>query len=174
MLALAHAAPKPSHPETKEERETRYAEIADALEAQGKFNLPGYSRTESALLVIAIAYHESGFAKDVDVGPCYRNMNGKGPQCDRGAAKCLMQLHIPDWPTREDCFATGIAAARSALTKCKHLMAHERLAGLSGSCDRGRAGSREIFDMFTRIRGIHTYQVAQAKREAARKEAKSK
>jgi hypothetical protein len=44
-------------------------------------------------MALGVAWHESGFAPDVDLGPCYRGADGKGPRCDGGDAHSMWQLH---------------------------------------------------------------------------------
>ena len=47
-------------------------------------------RVKSALLLLSVAFWESGFRPDVDRGQC------KPPECDNGAAFSLWQLHPED------------------------------------------------------------------------------
>lgn len=42
---------------------------------------------------LGVAWHESGFMPDVDLGPCYLGRDGKGSRCDGGNAHSMWQLH---------------------------------------------------------------------------------
>lgn len=172
--------------ETPAEGKARYAEIADAMlmvaydpSEPSAFQGPT-GRGRTLALMLSIAWHESGFRKDVDLG--------RGPMSrgDSGRSWCLIQAQLgspgPDgrtpgrvvlgpkgtltWTTaaevrrnplagglvalggedlvadRQLCIRTGLRAARKSLSGCRSLPVLERLAGLSGSCDRGRKESR--------------------------------
>lgn len=102
------------------------------------------SRREQALLV-AVAYHESGFAPDVDIGPCYRGPKNNSGRCDGGLAVSMWQIQSVGEDARE-LFADRRKAARRALLAMRRSAArcvpkHGREAGLrayaSGSCERG-------------------------------------
>jgi hypothetical protein len=102
LAILLHLAP-PAHAyeaipgwhETPEERLHRYYAIASdvstvALEVcRGNVSCAKHA-VEHAL---GVAFHESAFAPDVDLGPCYRGKDGKGPRCDGGNAHSMWQLH---------------------------------------------------------------------------------
>lgn len=142
----------PGHDEAVEARRERYASIArDIAHVAG-------NRHDAALLT-SVAWHESGFAHDVDVGPtCYR---GKGyeSRCDAGRAVGLTQLHL----TRAEAakvradrrygLTLGLAAIKRSLATCAKNAEPLRFAGLSGSCARGHAGSRRIHAIHVRIDG---------------------
>lgn len=158
--------PFPGWEETTAERRDRYAEIGRDLYAYvyhpdtkpvfgGK---KGRARTASLLL--AIAYHESGFAKDVDKGPCYRGKSGNSARCDSGMSACLMQIHIGDGSTpegwtqkdlfadRKKCFAAGLRLIRRSFAACKSLPIKHRLnAYASGSCAKGHEGSERLMNL---------------------------
>ncbi len=148
----------PGHDETPEARNGRLAEIAQVFAAEAP-RLPGFSADAALALALATAYHESGFALDVDIGPCYRGKDGKNGRCDHGRAKCLFQLHARVWPDRTACVRVGVSAVRQSLRMCDHLPPRDRLAGLSGSCTRGAKGSREIFAIADNMRA----KIARAK-----------
>lgn len=116
-LMVAKASPErlaalPAYPgweETAEERLERYKGIADAAVKVGK------TKGRVATL-LAISFHESGWARDVDLGPCYRGVDGKSVRCDGGRAACMMQVRTdahPQWKaedlfaSREECFRVG-------------------------------------------------------------------
>lgn len=172
--------------ETRDEGKARYAEIADAMlrvaydpSEPAAFRGPT-GRGRTLALMLSIAWHESGFRRDVDLGI------GSMARGDSGRSWCLIQAQLgspgPDgktpgrvllgaggtltWTTASEvrrhppasglvdlggedlvadrrlCIRTGLRAARKSLTGCRSLPALERLAGLSGSCDRGRKESR--------------------------------
>lgn len=95
LAALIHAAaPRGSSyapHETAEERSERYTWIAlDVLVVSASEPpLPGLSREQTALVLLAVADHESGFAADVDSGDCAATHLGR---CDGGRAVGLMQV----------------------------------------------------------------------------------
>ncbi len=70
------ATPPPGWSETTEQRLERYTEIATDAEAVGKTQ-------RWSTLIIATAFHESGFRIDVDKGPCAKGW------CDGGASSCM-------------------------------------------------------------------------------------
>lgn len=177
ILALAapldRASPDrefPGFEETVDERSARYTSIAADLErfvfaeeTKPVFAGP-HGRARTAALLLSIAYHESGFAKDVDVGPCYRGKSGKSSRCDSGMSACLMQLHIGDGKTAEGwtqadlfadrtkCFAAGLRLVRGSFGACRALPLRHRLAAYaSGSCAHGHAASEALMDMAERF-----------------------
>ena len=139
----------PGHEETTEVRAERYASIARDIAAEG------HTR-EGAALLLAVTWHESGWAHDVDVGRCYRGP-GWEKRCDAGRAVCIAQLQLPR-PQREEartdrrtCLRMGLVAVRRSLAVCRRSAPPHRFAGLSGSCSRGLRGSREIFAIHGRV-----------------------
>lgn len=113
-LALAsvpveRAKNPPGWEESPELRAQRYEHIAADLAAVAydPRERPAYdgpqARARTAALMLGVAIMESGLARDVDLGPCFRGSNGTGPRCDRGRAFCLMQVHAdgPGRTTRE-------------------------------------------------------------------------
>jgi hypothetical protein len=161
----------PGWAETVAERKERFTSIASDLEAfvfdeKTRPVFGGdHGRARTAALVLAVAYHESGFMKDVDIGPCYRGKSGQSARCDSGKSACLMQIRIADGKTpegytreelfkdRRKCFEAGLRLLRSSLGMCKHLPLKHRLAAYaSGSCDKGLDGSERLMalaDKFT-------------------------
>lgn len=97
----------PGYEETKEERHARYESIAADIEAvvsKGD-GIHGKPEQDAAVLV-AVTYLESGFAKDVDVGPCYRP-TADNQRCDSGRAACIAQIRIRDGVTSEHTHGIG-------------------------------------------------------------------
>jgi hypothetical protein len=102
LAILLHLAPVtrayealPGWSETPVERLHRYYAIAAdvssvAIEVCHGNRACAMGAVTSAL---GIAWHESAFAPDVDLGPCYRGKDGKGPRCDGGNAHSMWQLH---------------------------------------------------------------------------------
>jgi len=138
-LALSASPPEraknpPGWDETVEVRRRRYESIASDLAAvvydpDVRPLYPGpRGRAQTAALLLAIAVEESGLARDVDLGPCYRGSSGTGPRCDRGRAFCLLQVHADGiggrtregwtggelFDDRRKCFRAGLSLARSS------------------------------------------------------------
>lgn len=99
---LAQAPQLPGWEETALQKQERYEQIANALYevAYDPNTKPlfvgGTGRASTAATVLAIAFFESGFAHDVDVGPCYRGKPGTPffKRCDGGLAVGLMQVRV--------------------------------------------------------------------------------
>ena len=170
--AKARASQLPGHAETSVEKSTRYESIAkdlfdvvyDPKETPLFRGAKGRART--AALVLAVAYHESGFAHDVDVGPCYRGRDGQGARCDHGRSACLMQLHVGDGKTiqgytqeelfsdRKKCFRAGLGLLRKSFSECRLQDPRHRLnAYASGVCDHGEDGSERLMAMMDKFAG---------------------
>ena len=159
----------PGWEETPEQRLHRYYSIAAdvsvvALEVC-KGNVECAKRQVTAGL--GVAWHESGFAPDVDLGPCYRGKDGKGQRCDGGNAYSMWQLrplgcatgpHAPPGPCAEAvAFRDRRVAFREAIKRmgrsqkeCARIFApkDEQLAVYSGGgCKLPMAivRSRELF-----------------------------
>lgn len=162
--------PFPGWAETVAERRERFTAIAADLESFvfDEKTRPvfggAHGRARTAALVLAVAYHESGFMKDVDIGPCYRGKNGQSTRCDSGKSACLMQIRIADGKTpegytreelfkdRRKCFESGLRLLRSSLGMCKHLPLKHRLAAYaSGSCDKGWEGSEVLMSLAEKL-----------------------
>jgi hypothetical protein len=160
----------PGWTETTSEREARYRSIASDLETfvfdpETKPAFAGESgRGRTAALLLAIAYHESGFAKDVDQGPCYRGPRGRNTRCDSGMSACLLQIHLGNGKTpegwtqadlfadRKKCFAAGLRLVRASFGACRDLPLRDRLSAYaSGSCAHGAEASRALMDLAERL-----------------------
>lgn len=132
----------PGWSETAEERTERYRGIAHAAA------VVGVDRHTTATL-LAISFHESGWARDVDLGPsCYRGADGKSVRCDSGRASCMMQVRTDvhtQWTAaelfgdREKCFRAGLEIVRRSQRACSKLGPDFALdAYASGSCLDGK------------------------------------
>jgi hypothetical protein len=135
-----HVADLPTYPsatETREERAARLEAIAEDIAAVALREDPGAlgSPKRVAAYLIAVASLESGFARDVDLGPCDPQRIAKRG-CDGGRAKTLWQLHgVGGWPTRQEAARRALGAVRLSLRACQRLPASQRLAlYASGSC----------------------------------------
>lgn len=147
----------PTYPEAKEtavEREERYREIArDVAEVVFAESSPGQRRRSAALLV-GIAWHESGFAKDVDLGPCAPRRLAIGG-CDSGRAKGLWQIQAYEVPSRQDGARLALRLARRSLVACRKQAIPLQLAAYaSGTCEskQGQIRSRELWAMVEKLR----------------------
>ena len=164
------ADPLPGHEETVAEKTARYASIAEDVysvvydpDTQPLYAGPK-GRARTAILVLAIAYHESGFSQDVDGGPCYRGADGLSPRCDFGRSACIMQINVGDgtspegytkaelFADRKKCIRSALARIRSSMGECKHLDEKHRLnAYASGVCTRGDEQSEELWSLAQRF-----------------------
>lgn len=155
MAALPQWA---GHEETVVEKRSRYVAIAIDLEdaVLASEPLPGMNRRRTAATLLGIAFMESGFARDADVGPCATDK-----RCDRGASACLMQIKVGGGTTREGwtreelfadrtkCFRAGLAKARNSMRACDG----ELTAYAVGHCDSliGKAAGRSRLAMGRRV-----------------------
>ncbi len=153
----------PGWTETPEARGARYASIAAdvataATDACGEHGEACQRR--SAAILVGLAWHESGFAPDVEApGGCYRGRDGKSPRCDSGRAATLWQLQ-GSAEERVLWLADRVQAARTALRRagrslgaCRKLPVEERLAAYAGGrCDGAEAlrRARELHAAVTR------------------------
>jgi hypothetical protein len=173
LAPLDRASPDREFPgwtETSDERLARYGSIAAdlstfVLDPETKPAFGGDAgRARTAALLLAIAYHESGFAKDVDLGPCYRGPRGRSSRCDSGMSACVLQIHLGNGKTpegwtqadlfadRRKCFAAGLRLVRASLGACRHLPLRDRLSAYaSGSCAHGAEASRALMDLAERL-----------------------
>ena len=133
----------PGWAETVDQRTARYESIANdiaavVLDPEEKPLYGGpQGRGQTAALIVAVAFMESGFAPDVDKGPCYRGKDGKGLRCDSGRSASIMQIMVGDGRTKDgwkkaDLFQDRTKAVRAAL----HLM------HMSFAWGRSRVGAR--------------------------------
>ena len=165
----------PGWEETPTQRRARYAAIAEDLfqvaydpKVSPLYDGP-FARARSASLVLAVAFHESGFAADVDRGPCYR-FNQHESRCDYGRSACIMQVQVGPGRTREGytqadlfadrkkCFRAGMAILRASMSRCRHLPERQWLnAYASGTCTKGQARSREMHDLAAKFATLYPY-----------------
>ena len=123
-LSIADAPAFPGWSETQAQRLERYHGIAEAAVAVGRDR-----RTVAKLL--AVSFHESGWARDVDLGPaCYRGKDGKSTRCDSGRAACMMQVRVDvhkQWTAAElfgdraKCFTAGLEILEKSERACVSL-----------------------------------------------------
>jgi hypothetical protein len=139
LLLVRVVAPPSGTTETRDELVARLRSIAvDAAAASNE-------SPADALLILAVAQHESGFALDVDKGPC------RPGTCDGGHAACMLQIWAgPErraalFADRQLCFRTGLHALKHArLAECP--APEMQFAGYAGGgCSRGARGSRELY-----------------------------
>lgn len=146
----------PEATETVEERTGRYMEISkDIAEVVMETEKTSAAKRRAAALLTGIAWHESGFAKDVDIGPCAPGRLKKGG-CDRGRARGLWQIQAYEVPTRKDGARLALKLARRSITACKKLPAKAQLAAYAGGTCTSKMGqkrSAELFAMVGRLRG---------------------
>jgi len=160
----------PGWEETVEDRRERFAAIATAVRnvAFDPAEKPVFGgergRARTAALLLAIAWHESGYSRDVDLGPCWRGRANDGPRCDHGRAHCLLQVHARDGKTlegwtpaelhadREKCFRAGLHIVQRSFAACRKNPPQHRLAAYaSGRCDAGQSGSERLLALGERF-----------------------
>lgn len=148
LLSLSIVGPPKGQTESTEALRVRLESIADDASAVAKTDA-------DALLILAVAEHESGFALNVDRGPC------RPGTCDNGQAACMMQIHANAerraelFADRRECFRVALAALHSSAVACKSLPPEERFAAYaSGGCisTAGRKSSRELFALWRKWR----------------------
>jgi len=111
LLALAphdRQRPPPGWQETRDAYEARLGSIAGDIAAAAE------GSRERAVKLIGVAWHESGFAADVDAGRCANESAGR---CDGGRAVSLWQLQDRDRERREVYRGNRREAAREALRR---------------------------------------------------------
>lgn len=150
LAAVLAAAPHGSSyaPESGEQLEARYASIVqDAILVGRERPLPGLSARQTAVVLLAVAHRESGFAGDVDAGKCADTARGR---CDRGRAVCLLQVQARSSEERAElagdrraCFRRGLAILAAGHSMCRKAP-YAVFAG--GMCESAAAvkGSKEI------------------------------
>lgn len=166
-------AARPQYPgweESESDKQARYQAFAEDLYAvvYDPAEAPLFgghkARAHTAALVLAVAYKESGFAADVDRGPCYRGKDGRSSRCDGGQSACTLQIKLGRGSTaegwdqselfadRKKCFRAGLALMRRSYKACSQEGPDYRLnAYASGVCGRGYGKSRERIALARRI-----------------------
>jgi len=152
---LAAAPAYPGWAETAPERRARYESIAtDVVTAaeQAPIFKGNDAVRATVAYALAAAFHESGFAADVDLGPCFRGRDGKGPRCDGGLAVSMWQLRTGGEERelfehhRLAAALEGIRRIRRSLGACRKNPPELRLAGYaSGRCTMGYKEAKEIY-----------------------------
>ena len=140
--------------ESPDEGRARYTEIAKAVTkvvydetVTPVFQGP-HGRASTAALLLSIAYHESGFRRDVDLGI------GKLAR-GSGVDSCLMQIRVGRGQTsqgwshgdlvtdREKCFRAGLNLVRKSFGACRRLDPRDWLSGYTtGRCTENEPLSR--------------------------------
>lgn len=156
----------PEAQETPDLAKARYNDIAKAMVnvAYDPTFRPLYSGTRARLrslsLIFAIAYMESGFRRDIDLG-LGRHRLGKMGWNDHGRSWCMMQVNLgkngdtsasntsQGWSgldlvqDRQKCFMAGAEVLRISMGSCPGASEGDRLrVYASGSCDKGEHESR--------------------------------
>lgn len=160
----------PGHEETVDQKTERYESIArdviavayDANEKPLYVGLHGRAKTAATLL--AIGFHESGFAHDVDIGPCYRGIDKKGGRCDGGASACVMQLKIGTGTTvegwtqsdlfsdRQKCFRAALHLLKRSSKACLKFGPDYAFAAYAGGmCEFGHQRGLELLALVKRF-----------------------
>jgi len=121
--------------ETVEQMKERYKQfandMAEVVLVNPVFTTGKYAEYRSAAQMLGVAFMESGFRKDVDVGPCRKG------ECDKGNSFCSMQIQTgiagksPEgWKgqelleDRKKCFMSGANALRRSYGACGNLSSY--------------------------------------------------
>jgi hypothetical protein len=147
----------PGWHETAAQLTTRYesiaADIAAVVETETPIARGKHGREQTAAMLVAVSFLESGWAPDVDASRCYRGRSGRSKRCDSGRAFTIYQMQFDDPVQRELARTDRRAATRIALARIRRSIAacarHGDLARLnayaSGRCDAGqKAGAARI------------------------------
>lgn len=155
----------PGWAETPWERGARYVSVAtDVAEAtEAACGPSGGCRAWALPALLAVAYHESAFAPDVDAGHCYRGRDGKSKRCDSGRAVTMWQLQGSSeerslWVTdRQQAARTALRRMLRSIGACRALPKEERLAAYAGGrCEEPMAKrrARELYALVERARAV--------------------
>jgi hypothetical protein len=165
---LSWAPPGRSHIkdaiETPEAGRARYAEIARAatrvaFDPQVRPLVSGpHARSQTLAIVLSVAYHESGFRRDVDlgIGPLARGS---------GTDSCLMQIRVGRGNTvegysdadlvadRDKCFRVGMRLLRHSIGACRSLPPLDWLSAYArGQCVTDEPTSHALLGPALRVR----------------------
>lgn len=162
LIATNIAAPPAGMTETEDEKKLRLRSIADDAAFVANDD------PSDALLILAVAHHESGFALDVDKGPC------RAGTCDGGHAACMMQIWSNDpkerarlFADRRACFEKGLKALHNSRDLCGpgELVFS---AYAAGSCisEAGHKGSRELYRYWLNWQGRYGTEKAREDKAA--------
>jgi hypothetical protein len=152
VAAMTAWVPVHAHAEPKEDTVARYDAIAhDAIQvAFDESEAPLFGgptgRTQTALLMLAIASLESSYQKAVDDGTKVG---------DHGKSYCLMQIRVGPGLTadgwsgwdlvndRTKCFRAGLHILRGSFQACRNLELRDRMSAYAtGRCTPGEEKSR--------------------------------
>jgi len=166
LLETPVAAPADGSVETAAERDARLERIAfDVVGAAVRVDAGHPERVEDdALLLLAVAQHESSFERTVDVGPCWRGTDGRSERCDSGHAATMWQLHAS--PERQAAFLADRELAAEVALRALHRgrlenCPQEPFAGYAGgNCYRGVKGSRELVEVWNRWKQRYAEAIA--------------
>ena len=139
--------------ETVAERTDRYRAIATAIgdvtSSQPLIVKGKHAHVQTIAVMLAVTYHESAWARHVDLGI------GPYSRGDRGNSWCLGQHNIGRGKTKEGwtgpelvadrrkCMTATLRVLRSSFSSCRRNPLELRLAAYaSGSCKRGHRASR--------------------------------
>lgn len=155
----------PGFRESPWERGVRYLaislEVAGAVE-EACAGREGCQRWALPAL-LGVAWHESGFAADVDAGTCWRGRDGRGPRCDGGKAATIFQMQGSAaeralWSSsRRQAAREALRRITRSLRACRRLPAAERLAAYaSGGCagEEPLRRARELHAAVERARAV--------------------
>ncbi len=153
--------------ESASEKQARYEAFASDIErvafdvAETPLFGGSDGRARTAVVILSVAYHEGGWALDVDLGPCAK-IPGR---CDGGLSACTMQIRIGTGTTaegwtqadlfgdRRKCFRAGMHRLQRSFRSCAKLGSeHSFDAYAAGKCIPSKASS-ELADtakMFAR------------------------
>lgn len=159
ILDSVHVAPPPvDRPETDDELHERLHEIAEDAAYVAKGN------ASDALLLLAVDDEESGFALDVDKGPC------RPGTCDSGRAYCSLQIWAKDaeagqklFDDRRACFSYGLEILHNSQSACMGLGKELAFSAYAaGTCDseKGHEGSKRLYAYWQRWRDRYTAVLA--------------
>lgn len=116
------------------------------------------SRERTAVLLLSVAYFESGFRRDIDLGGEEKDGEWEWfplARGDGGRSYCMMQMQIGQgeteqgWTGRElvgdrvKCFRAGLAHMRRSVNACRALPREDWLSAYTtGECSRGEYASQ--------------------------------
>jgi hypothetical protein len=137
----------PGAGENEADRRARYEQIAEAAvsvafdPATPPIYGGKYARSHTLAALLGIALHESGYRRDVDLGPC------KPGECDGGKSACIMQIQVGSGKTsegwtkadlfgdRDKCFRAGLRLLRRSFITCSKVGPEFLFDGYAGgSC----------------------------------------
>ena len=166
FLAMMHFAPPerapqfPGYEESHEAAVERYAEIAWTIAGVCE-DAPSPRRCAS--LLVAIGVGESYFARDADIGPCYR-VGVHRTRCDSGLAASVWQAQafgVDDdgqpitvarlFASRKLAATHVLRVARASLRQCRKLEPVDQLSGLSGRCQVGLKSAQSRWRLWQTI-----------------------